>query len=115
MSDSLQLHGLQPLSIELSSVHRIFLARILKWVAISYSRGIFPGPGIKSESPALAGRFFTTVPPWEIKVACVHAKSLQSCLTLCDPMDCSPPGSTVQASTLEWVAISFSNLNTLYT
>ena len=41
------------------------------------------------------------------------AKSLQSCLTLCDPIDGSPPGSTVpgilQARTLEWVAISFSN------
>ena len=44
----------------------------------------------------------------------LHAtKSLQSCLTLCDPMDCIPPGSPVpgilQARTLEWVAISFSN------
>ena len=41
------------------------------------------------------------------------AKSLQSCLTLCDPTDDSPPGSPVagilQASSLEWVAISFSN------
>ena len=41
-----------------------------------------------------------------------HAKSVQSCLTLCDPMDCSPPGSSVhvisQARILEWVAISFS-------
>ena len=41
------------------------------------------------------------------------AKSLQSCLTLCDPTDGSPPGSPVpgilQARTLEWVAISFSN------
>ena len=41
------------------------------------------------------------------------AKSLQSCPTLCDPIDGSPPGSTVpgilQARTLEWVAISFSN------
>ena len=40
-------------------------------------------------------------------------KSLQSCLTLCDPIDGSPPGSPVpgilQARTLEWVAISFSN------
>ena len=39
------------------------------------------------------------------------AKSLQSCLTLCDPIDGSPPGSSVtgilQARTLEWVAISF--------
>ena len=41
------------------------------------------------------------------------AKSLQSCLILCDPIDDSPPGSTVsgilQARILEWVAISFSN------
>ena len=41
------------------------------------------------------------------------AKSLQSCPTLCDPIDSSPPGSAVpgilQARTLEWVAISFSN------
>ena len=40
-------------------------------------------------------------------------KSLQSCPTLCDPIDGSPPGSPVpgilQARTLEWVAISFSN------
>ena len=42
------------------------------------------------------------------------AKSLQSCPTLCDPMDCSLPGFSVhgilQARTLEWVAISFSIL-----
>ena len=41
------------------------------------------------------------------------AKSLQSCQTLCDPIDGSPPGSPVpgilQARTLEWVAMSFSN------
>ena len=41
------------------------------------------------------------------------AKSLQSCLTLCDPIDVSPPGSPVagilQARTLEWIAISFSS------
>ena len=41
------------------------------------------------------------------------AKSLQSCPTLCDPIDGSPPGSPVpgilQTRTLEWVAISFSN------
>ena len=47
------------------------------------------------------------------KYAAAAAKSLQSCPTLCDPMDGSPPGSTVpgilQARTLEWVAISFSN------
>ena len=46
--------------------------------------------------------------------ATAAAKSLQSCLTLCDPIDGSPPGSAVpgilQARTLEWVAISFSNV-----
>ena len=45
--------------------------------------------------------------------AAAAAKSLQSCPTLCDPMDCSSPGFSVheilQARTLEWVAISFSN------
>ena len=45
--------------------------------------------------------------------AAAAAKSLQSCLTLCDPRDGSPPGSPVpgilQARTLEWVVISFSN------
>ena len=41
------------------------------------------------------------------------AKSLQSCPTLCDPIDGNPPGSAIpgilQARTVEWVAISFSN------
>ena len=45
--------------------------------------------------------------------AAAAAKSLQSCPTLCDPIDGSPPGSTVpgilQARTLEWVAISSSH------
>ena len=45
--------------------------------------------------------------------AAAAAKSLQSCPTLCDPIDGSPPGSPVpgilQARALEWVAISFSN------
>ena len=44
---------------------------------------------------------------------CACAKSLQSCLTLCDPMDCSPPGSSVhgllQARILEWIAMPFSS------
>ena len=65
-----------------SSIPGIVQARILEWVAISFSN------------------------------ACMHAKSLQLCQTLCDPMDNSPPGSSVhrilQATVLEWVAISFS-------
>ena len=48
-----------------------------------------------------------------IHAAASATKSLQSCPTLCDPIDGSPPGSPVpgilQARTLEWVAISFSN------
>ena len=48
-----------------------------------------------------------------VAAAAAAAKSLQSCPTLCDPIDGSPPGSPVpgilQARTLEWVAIAFSN------
>ena len=51
---------------------------------------------------------------WDCSAAAAAAKSLQSWLTLCDPIDGSPPGSPVpgilQARTLEWVAISFSNV-----
>ena len=51
--------------------------------------------------------------PVHAAAAAAAAKSLQSCLTLCDAIDGSPPGSPVpgilQARTLEWVAISFSN------
>ena len=71
-------------------------------------------------SPALAGRFITTAPLGKpflylliantlLKTAAA-AKSLQSCPTLCDPIDGSPLGSPVpgilQARILEWVAIS---------
>ena len=99
-----------------------------------------PDPGIEPlslTSPALAGGFFTTSATWvrkiqaeddkrpigpsqgrgisinSVKAVAAAAKSLQSCPTLCDPIDSSPPGSPVpgilQARTLEWVAISFSN------
>ena len=47
----------------------------------------------------------------------MHAKLLQSCPTLCNPMDCSPPGSSVhrilQARILEWVALPFSRGSSL--
>ena len=50
---------------------------------------------------------------YTIPTAATAAKSLQLCPTLCDPIDGSPPGfpipGTLQARTLEWVAISFSN------
>ena len=76
-----------------------------------FSRGSSQ-PGIKSGSlqfPALAGGFFTT--------AAAAAKSLQSCLTLCDPIDGSLPVSPVpgilQAGVLEWGAIAFSQISYL--
>ena len=59
---------------------------------------------------------FVVIKSWKqpkCPAAAAAARSLQSCPTLCDPIDSSPPGSTVpgilQARTLEWVAISFSN------
>ena len=64
--------------------------------------GDLPDPGIEPISPASLAL-----------AAAAAAKSLQSCPTLCNPIDGSPPGSLVpgilQARTLEWVAISFSN------
>ena len=52
------------------------------------------------------------IPSAAAAAAAASAKSLQSCLTLCDPIDGSPTGSPIpgifQARTLEWVAISFS-------
>ena len=65
------------------------------------------------------GGFFTPASPGNPIFTCIAAaaaaaaKSLQSCPTLCDPIDSSPPGSAIpgilQARTLEWVDISFSN------
>ena len=64
--------------------------------------GDLPNPGI--EPPSLLSLSLA---------AAAAAKSLQSFPTLCDPIDVSPPGSPapgiLQARTLEWVAISFSN------
>ena len=59
-------------------------------------------------------RVYFLKPHWRFWLpAAAAAKSLQSCLTLCNPIDGSPPGSAargiLQAKTLEWVAISFSN------
>ena len=57
-------------------------------------------------------KFYSTA-KWISYAAAAAAKLLQSCLTLCDPIDGSPPGSPVpgilQVRTLEWVAISFFN------
>ena len=62
----------------LPSVHGIFQARILEWIAISSSRGSslgdLPYPGIKPRSlafPAVAGRFFTNCTTWEAPLICM--------------------------------------------
>ena len=92
-----------------ASIHGIILARILEWVAIFLLHGVFPTQSCLTRTPASAGRFFTTEP----SAAAAAVKSLQSYLTLCDPKDGSPSGSPVpgvlQARTLQWVAISFSD------
>ena len=71
--------------------------------------GIFSSPTRdQTHIPSLEGKVLNVGPP-----AAAAAKSLQSCPTLCDPIDGSPPGSPIpgilQARTLEWVAISSSN------
>ena len=66
-------------------------------------------------TPGLPGASEVKTPPANAGAAAAAAKSLQSCPTVRDPTDSSPPGSAVpgilQARTLEWVAISFSNAN----
>ena len=103
-----------------SSVHGILWERILEWVAISFSRGSSQARGWTHVS-CIAGRFFTDSLqilshqgiPSSLPYAAAAAKLLQSCPTLCSPIDRSPPGSAIpgilQARTLEWVVISFSN------
>ena len=85
----------------------ILQARMLEWVTIPLSRGsswLRDGTRVS----CMADGFFITEPP----AAAAAAKSLQSCPTLCNPIDGSPPGSPIpgilQARTLEWVVISFS-------
>ena len=102
-----------------SYIHGIFQARILEYVAISFSRGpsrprdwtqvsTLQADSLQSEPPENPTTTTTTT-----TTATTTTKSLQSCPTLCDPTDSSPSGSTIpgilQARTLEWVAISSSN------
>ena len=78
------------------------------WGELTFpSPGDLPDPGIKTRSPTMQADSLPSA------AAAAAAKSLQSCPTLCDPIDSSPPGSPIpgilQARTLEWVVISFSN------
>ena len=107
MSDSLWPYDCRSLDF---SVHGILQARILECVARPSSAGSFQ-PRNWTHISCIAGRFFTTEPMGKLHAAvAAAAKSLQSCPTLCDPIDGSPLGSSVpgilQARILEWVAIS---------
>ena len=92
--------------------HGVLQARILEWVAVPFSR-VSSQARDQTQVFHLASVFFTI---WATRKAIYGLLLLllpQSCPTLCDPIDGSPPGSpvpgTLQARTLEWVAISFSN------
>ena len=79
------------------------------WVALQHVGSQFPDQG----SPCIARQVLNHWASREVviqwNIAYMHAQSLQSCLTLCDPMDHSPSGSSVhgilQARILEWVAM----------
>ena len=83
--------------------------RVLRWEHMGWKSMV----ETKFKSPVSGSQVFSTWRYFCLDVPSLHAKSLQSCLTLCDPIDGSPPGSSVhrilQARILEWVAISFSN------
>ena len=150
------LCDLKDCSLQGSSIHSIFQARVLEWVAISFSRGS-SRPRDQTQVSRIAADALTSEPPGkpshinmhlshiyapfnflktnrELILKVIKAKSqhlfyssffflprayrvqfssvAQSCPTLCDPVDCSPPGFSVygiiHARILEWVAISFS-------
>ena len=102
-----------------SSVHGILQARILEWAAIPFSRDL-SDPGIEPRSPALQADSLQPEPPEKLRILFIlhmynclpEVLVTQSCPTLCNSMDYSPPGSSVHgifhARILEWVAISFS-------
>ena len=97
------------------TVHEILQTRILECVAFPFSRGSSQ-PRNRTRSPALQTDSLPNELSGKPKLTSIHTHThtevAQSCPTLCDPMDCSPPGASVhgifQAWILEWVAISFS-------
>ena len=89
-------------------------------IALNWIMKIFLASRIKPASPALqvdSLLLSNRGGPGGGTADAAAAKSLQLCLTLCDPIDGSPPGSAVpgilQARTLEWVAVSFSGGGTI--
>ena len=85
MSNSCDLMGCSPPG---SSVYGALQAE--QWSGLPFpSPGDLPDPGTEPRSPALQADSLLT----ELPAAAAAAKLLQLCPTLCDPMDCSPPGS----------------------
>ena len=83
-----------------------------KQLPVMSSLGVSPAYTCRNRHPYV--NFFSGISFYQWRCfSAAAAKSLQSCPTLCDPIDGSPPGSAapgiLQARTLEWVAISFSN------
>ena len=99
------------------NAHRACASRSVRGPPMRPAPGCFPSSlalRVLSEDPRFLTASAASRKPAASRSACfLAAKSLQSCLTLCDPRDGSPPGSPVpgslQAGTLEWVAMSFSN------
>ena len=89
-----------------SSVHGVFQARVLEWVAIAFSRGSSRSRD-QTQVSRIAGRCFTVG-----ATRAVQSEVAQLRPTLCNPMEYSLPGSSVhgifQAIVLEWGAIAFS-------
>ena len=77
-------------SLSGSSVHGIFQARILEWVAVSFSRGSSQ-PKDRTRVSCIVGRRFTVSATREV----LKTEVTQLCLTLCNPMDCSLLGTSI--------------------
>ena len=95
-----------------SSVHGILQAIVLEWIAISFSRGSSQPRTRTWVSHIVDFTHIVALPPEPLGIEHQFSSVAQLCLTLCDPMDCSLPGSSIRgifkAGVLEWVAISFS-------
>ena len=96
-----------------SSVHGDSPGKNIRGDCHALLQGIFPTQGLNPRLPHRGQILYYLSHQGRFQGSHAAAKSLQSCPTLCYPIDGSPPGSPVpgifQARTLEWVAISFSN------
>ena len=92
-----------------------FFTLFFNWriIALQYYVGFYQTLTWISHRFTMFPTTWISFPPSSPSYSAAAAKSLQSCPTLCNPIDGSPPGSPIpgilQARTLEWVAISFSN------